>query len=187
MRVALVLSAGGSRRFVGGNKLLAPLRGRPIVQHAVAAARAAPAGRVIVVVGRDRARVAAAARGPRVSIVHARHHAKGVGESLRAGLAALRPAERTVFLFLGDVPVVPPGLTFRLARALRPGTVAVRPRDRAGPGHPVVMRRPSREIVARLQGDRGLGALIAGGTRWIGTVGHRSADIDTRRDLARWR
>lgn len=187
MRVAIVLAAGRSRRFRGGNKLLARVRGVPIVRRAVTTARRAPVGRIVVVVGHDHARVAAQARGPRVTIVTARDHRDGASASLRAGLAALRPAERTLFLFLGDMPAVSTGLPARLARALRPGVAAVRPRGRGEPGHPVVMPRPDRRTIEKLSGDRGLGALIGGRTRWIETRTPRPADIDTRRDLARWR
>ena len=38
---AIVLAAGSARRF-GGRKLLAPFDGRPLLHHALAAARAAP-------------------------------------------------------------------------------------------------------------------------------------------------
>ncbi len=187
MRVAIILAAGRSRRFVNGNKLLVRVAGVSLVRRAMLAASAAPVGRVIVVVGHDRLRVAAQVRGPRVTTVFARDHRSGASASLRAGLGALRPAERTLFLFLADMPAMPPGLPAKLLRALRPGTVAVRPRGRHGPGHPVVLRRPSAEVVAKLRGDQGLGALIAGGTRWIGTNDRRPPDVDTRRDLARWR
>ncbi|TVV73696.1 nucleotidyltransferase family protein [Sphingomonas solaris] len=187
MRVVLVLAAGRSRRFVGGNKLLAHAGGRPILSRALAAARAAPAARIIVVAGHDRARIARIARGPRTSVVFAHDHPLGVSASLRAGLAALWPIEREIFVFLGDMPAIPAALPRRLARSLRPGDDAVRPRGRDGPGHPVLLRRPDRATVARLRGDRGLAGLIAGRTRWLTDNARQPADIDTRRDLARSR
>ena len=48
MRVAILLAAGRSRRFVGGNKLLARQYGVEIVRQAVRAAQHAPVGRIIV-------------------------------------------------------------------------------------------------------------------------------------------
>ncbi len=187
MRVAILLAAGRSRRFAGGNKLLAKTSGRTLVAHAVVTARAAPVGRVIVVVGHDRDRIIRQVRRPGVSIVLARDYRDGVAASLRAGVAALRPRESEIFVFLGDMPNVSPLLAGRLARRLKPGDAAVRPRSAAGPGHPVLLRRPSRAILSRLSGDRGLGALIAGETRWVQIAERRSPDIDTRRDWARHR
>ena len=190
MRAVILLAAGRSRRFRKANKLLAPHRGRPLIDHALAAARAAPVARVIVVVGHDRARIVRHIRGIRTTIVFARDHREGLGASLRAGLKALRCNERDLFVFLGDMPTVPLGLTGRLARALRPGLDAVRPRGQAGPGHPVLLRRPDRDTIDRLCGDSGLAALIGGRTGWVATgrTGTaRPADIDTRSDLARWR
>ena len=185
MRVAIILAAGASSRFAGGNKLLASLGGQPLVQRAVAAAIAAPVGRIIVVLGHDRARMSRAVRHPRVTTVFARDHRRGASASLKAAMRALWPGERQLFVFLGDMPAVPHGVPARLSRALRQDDLAVRPRGIHGPGHPVLLRRPDRAMVAALAGDRGLGALLAGGTRWIESGRRQSADVDTRRDLAR--
>ena len=140
-----------------------------------------------MVVGHDRRRIALRAVGRRTIIAIARQYRAGLAESLRVGLNALWPIERQLFVFLADMPVVPKALPSRLARALRSGDAAVRPRGRAGPGHPVLLRRPDRLAMARLRGDSGLGALIAGRTRWIATNERHAADIDTRRDLSRRR
>ncbi|MET0268801.1 MAG: nucleotidyltransferase family protein [Sphingomonas sp.] len=187
MRVAILLAAGRSRRFVGANKLLARVGGAAIVTHAVRVARAAPVARVIVVTGHDHVRVARAVRGPRVRVVHARAHRAGVSASLRAGITALWPVERAIYVFLGDMPTVPPSLVRRQARALVPGVAAVRTRGRAGPGNPVLLRRPDADVVARLTGDRGFAPLIIGKIRWIDAGGGQPMDVDTRYDLSRLR
>ncbi|HSW41052.1 MAG TPA: NTP transferase domain-containing protein, partial [Patescibacteria group bacterium] len=57
----LVLAAGKGLRF-GGGKVRAPLEGRPLVGHVLAAARAAGLGRIVLVLGRDAAEVLAAVR-----------------------------------------------------------------------------------------------------------------------------
>ena len=149
MRVAILLAAGRSTRFRHGNKLLARHRGRALIDHALAAARVAPIGRVVVVVGHDRWRIAARARGPRTSIVFASGYQTGLAASLRAGLNALRPREREIFVFLGDIPSIDRHLPARLARAMGPGFAAVRPRGPTGPGHPVLLRRPDRATIER--------------------------------------
>lgn len=188
MRAAILLAAGSSRRFAGGNKLLARIGARPLLAHALTSALAAPAGRIIVVVGADHLRTAALARavgGGRVVIVRARDHETGMAASLRAGLAALRPIERELFVFLGDMPFVPPALARRLVRLLKPGVGAARPWADAVPGHPVLLRRPGPALVARLARDRGLGALLQGEIRWLPSHSRLLADVDSRRDLAR--
>ncbi|MBC2777938.1 NTP transferase domain-containing protein [Parasphingopyxis marina] len=147
MRAAIVLAAGRSRRFGQANKLLARYRGKRLVEHAVAAALAAPAGRVIIVAGGD-VRVARAVRalgGPRLSVVTslARHrHA-----NLKRGLQALRAHENEVFVFLGDMPDCPQGIGRRLAG--KKGNF-VRAVHRCVPGHPILIRNP-RAVRARLE------------------------------------
>lgn len=144
MRAAIVLAAGASRRFGHANKLLARYRGRPLLHHALAAAAAAPVGRILVVAGADRARIGRAVRAfgdPRAVTVFAQRHRDGRRASLAAGLAALRRSEREVFVFLGDVPAPPPGLAQRLLRCRAAGQ-AVRPMAGGVPGHPVLLRDP---------------------------------------------
>ena len=180
MRVAILLAAGSSRRFGRANKLLVGTRGSRLIDRSLAIVRAAPAARILVVTGRDRAAVTRAARGPRTTIVHAADHAEGMGASLRAALARVRRGERQAWLFLADMPQVPPTLAARLARAIRPGDAGVRPVWRGRPGHPVLLRLP---LATRPAGDRG----GARGVRLRTVAGPRGCvqDIDTRAMMAR--
>src|SRR3990172_1967285 len=57
--VALVLAAGTGSRF-GGGKLLAPLGGKPVLQHVLDRVAEAGMGEVMVVLGRDAGTVEAA-------------------------------------------------------------------------------------------------------------------------------
>src|SRR5207248_3830306 len=57
---AVVLAAGRSTRMGGSNKLLAEVRGKPLLRIAVEQALASRANPVIVVTGHDRERVEAA-------------------------------------------------------------------------------------------------------------------------------
>lgn len=190
MRAAILLAAGSSRRFGRRNKLLAPLGTRPLLGHALVAARKAVEGRVIVVTGADRAnvvRVVRSMRLPGVRLVHAARHGEGMGASLAAGLAELRPIERQFFLFLGDAPFVAKGLPRALIRALGPGTDAVRPMHRGVPGHPVLVRTAIARQAA-LKGDRGLGPLLRRArVRMIAAGPQAVGDIDTPVALARAR
>ncbi|WP_076073276.1 nucleotidyltransferase family protein [Sphingomonas montana] len=180
MRVAILLAAGRSRRFGRANKLLVQSGGLRLIDRTLAIARAAPVARVVVVTGHDAPAVTRAARGVRTTIVHARDHEAGMGASLAAGLAVLRPREREVIVLLADMPGVPGGLAARLWRALRPGDAGVRPVWRGLPGHPVLLRLP---LVQMPTGDAGPGR----GARLRPVPGPRGCvqDVDTRGMLAR--
>jgi len=164
MRAAILLAAGASRRFGRPDKLAQLLAGRSLLDHAVERARASGAGRVLLVTSR-------APRYRGVTHVRARNARSGLSASLAAGLAALRPIEREVLIFLADMPFAhAPRLR------LRPGMDAVRPRFRGRPGHPILVR--TRVAKARLAGgDAGLrGALRTAFVR--GDPGH-VFDVDT--------
>ena len=165
---ALVLAAGAGTRF-GGGKLLAPYGTGLLLDGALAAAFAAPAEQVVLVTGFDAEKVAAAARacaertgaGGRLRLVHAAAHARGLSASLRAGLAALPPETEGAFVFLADMPRVPPALAGRLAGAIGE-RLAAAPAFEGRRGHPVLLRRALFPRLADLEGDRGAGALLAG-------------------------
>src|SRR6185312_5454279 len=98
--VGLILAAGAGRRF-GSTKQLAVLRGRPLLAHAVAAMRAAPVERVIVVLGHDADAIRAAVDLSGVDAVVAEDWASGQAASLRRGLAEAGDADAVV-VTLGD-------------------------------------------------------------------------------------
>jgi molybdenum cofactor cytidylyltransferase len=152
--VALVLAAGAARRF-GSDKLSAPFRGEPLIRHAIRAARAAPVARVIIVHG-DRTEPGEWPGAPAVDSV--RIASGTLSESLKAGVAAAGDAEGA-FVFLGDMPLVPPDIAGRLAALLGDAFAAV-PRCAGKNGHPVLLSRRAFSEVARLAGDEGAGRLL---------------------------
>lgn len=178
MRAAILLAAGRGSRFGWSPKPLARRDGRMLIATAIRIARAAPAARLIVVVGRQGDRVAAAARrvDSRVRVVRSRRWRAGRAESLTAAIAALWPIEREVFVFLADMPEVPPLLAGQLAR--RFGAPA-RTCHRGGPGHPVLL---DAEALAQV---RGSGRFARSRLRAL--AAHRGCrfDVDRRRDLHR--
>jgi molybdenum cofactor cytidylyltransferase len=164
---AIVLAAGFGARF-GGGKLTAPWDGRMLIEGALAAAIAAPVTTVTVVWGADAAVPAAArayfeGRGEamRLKLVHAEHHARGLSASLKAGIASLPADCAGVFVFLGDMPRVPPGVLEPLAEALAAGALAAAPVFDAQRGHPVLFSRALFCDLLQLEGDKGAGSLLA--------------------------
>jgi molybdenum cofactor cytidylyltransferase len=164
---AIVLAAGFGARF-GGEKLTAPWHGRMLIEGALAAAIAAPVMTVTVVWGADPAVPAAArayfeGRGEamRLKLVNAEHHARGLSASLKAGIESLPSDCAGAFVFLGDMPRVPPGVLQPLAQALDGGVLAVAPEFAGQRGHPVLFGRALFGDLRRLEGDKGAGGLLA--------------------------
>jgi len=172
MRAAILLAAGASRRFGQRDKLQEMLAGRSLLDHAVARARASGAHRILLVTSRPR-------RIPGVTSVRSRNARLGLSSSLAAGLAALRPIEREVLIFLADMPFAhAPRLR------LRPGIDAVRPHFQGRPGHPMLVRTRAGKMGLR-KGDKGLGGALP--TALVrGEAGH-VFDVDTAEALRRAR
>lgn len=190
--VAVVLAAGSSSRF-GSPKLLAPLDGRPLLQHALDSLAAAALVDVAVVLGADAAAVEAAIawRSER-RVVNGRPW-DGLSSSLRVGLdaAAEVPGADAALVVLGDQPALRPSVVRAvLDAAAEPeneGAAFVRPRyaDDAAP-NPVLVRRQAWALAAGLHGDRGLGPLLAERPDLVAEVPVEGAnpDVDTPGDLA---
>jgi len=163
-RQAIVLAAGAGTRF-GGGKLLADWRGRPLILAAVEAALAAPVETVIVVLGCEAPRVAAALSAvtdPRLRLVVADDWADGLSASLRAGVESLPSDSDGFLLFLGDMPLIPPDLPPRVLSALNGGAAAVQPFHGQTPAHPVGFSAALYGPLRSLSGDAGAGALLRG-------------------------
>ena len=190
--MALVLAAGASSRF-GSNKLLAPLEGRPLLQHALDAVAAAGLADVVVVLGDEAPAMEAAIawRGERRAVNE--RPGDGLSSSLRVGLdAAVEVAGAdAVLVVLGDQPRLRAGVVRAvLAVAASPGTghaLFVRPRyaDDSAP-NPVLLRRAAWALAAGLDGDWGLGPLMANRPEQVVEVPVAGAnpDVDTPADLA---
>lgn len=188
--VAVVLAAGASTRF-GSPKLVAPLDGRPLLQHALDAVAAAGLDDVVAVLGDESAAIerAIAWRGERREINP--RPQDGLASSLRIGLdaAAMDPGVDAVLVVLGDQPSLRPEVVRAVLAAAEgnPATPIVRPRYRldAAP-NPVLVRRSAWALAAGLDGDRGLGPLLASRPELVTEVAVPGAnpDIDTPMELA---
>ena len=183
---AIVLAAGHARRF-GADKLLQRFNGAPLVTHAVNAALAAPVARVVIVkrpgLELDRVCRAAAARHARIEIIEIASDA--LSDSLSAGLAAVSGG---AFIFLGDMPLIPPNLPALLKGAIGERLAAV-PTCEGRPGHPVLLSARAAPLAVSIIGDHGLGSLLrqnAHDVAYLETHDPRVVlDIDTAEDYAR--
>jgi molybdenum cofactor cytidylyltransferase len=184
---AVVLAAGAGARF-GGGKLLAPLEGRPLLQHVIDRLAASRLDETVVVLGDDADAVDAAMDWGEARRVRNPDPARGLASSLQIGIAAVDDGSDAALIVLGDQPRLPA----RAVRALldapvvegRPIVVPVYPDD-AG-RNPVLLRRDAFPLVAEAAGDRGLGPLISGHPELVQDVPIRveggNPDVDTRAD-----
>jgi molybdenum cofactor cytidylyltransferase len=175
----IVLAAGAGRRF-GGAKQLAPLAGRPLLQHVVDAAP----DPLTVVLGAHADEVRAAVDLDRAQVVVCDDWEEGVAASLRTGVAAVGDVDAAVVL-LGDMPFVTPQVIADAVDHLTGRWDAVRTLYGGEPGHPVVLGRRVLAAVPDLCGDVGARDLLRSFRVRGWEAGHLCdpADIDTRQQL----
>src|SRR5271166_6522157 len=100
----IVLAAGAARRF-GGDKLIAPLRGKPVLQYAVEAACGSQALSCTLVVGDGAARMLAAVDPRRCAVAVNAKWRTGIASSIRCGVSAHGEDDACIVL-TGDAPLV---------------------------------------------------------------------------------
>jgi bifunctional UDP-N-acetylglucosamine pyrophosphorylase/glucosamine-1-phosphate N-acetyltransferase len=115
----LVLAAGrGTRMRSRTPKVLHPVCGRPIIDHAVRLGRALGAGRTVVVVGADDDAVRKALKGTGVEIVVQRE-ILGTGHAVEQARGRLASHPGPVLVMYGDHPVYRPSTLARLVAVQR--------------------------------------------------------------------
>lgn len=184
MLCGVILAAGEGTRFGPEPKLLADLRGRPLLEHAIRAqSRVRELERVVVVLGAHADAIRERVDFMRAEVVVCERWREGQAASLRRGLEECRDAEK-VIVTLGDEPLITPEMVARFTSE-PPGTRAV---YGGRPGHPVVLGREHIRAVMSLIGDRGAGQLLGGGAEIeLGGPHDRGRDVDTTEDLERIR
>jgi molybdenum cofactor cytidylyltransferase len=184
---AVVLAAGAGARF-GGAKLLAPLEGRPVLQHVLDRLAAAGLRDVVVVLGDDAPRVETAIDWRSERRVRNPDPGRGLSSSLQTGLAAVPEDATAVLIVLGDQPrLSAAALSAVLSAAVDPDRPIVAPVYARDPGrNPVLVRRSAFGLVARATGDRGLGPILAAHPELVREVSvdgvADNPDMDTRAD-----
>lgn len=188
-RVAAVILAAGEARRYGARKLLAPLDGRPLLQHVVDAANGSSASEVIVVLGHGRGELVSWIRLGRARAVVNEDHALGQSTSLHAGVRAAADADAVVVL-LGDQPLVTSALVDALvARQRETGAAAVMSSRDGRRSPPTLLRRDLFPAVGALEGDVGARAILDArsdvAVLEVGDALGRLDDVDVAADLAR--
>ena len=180
---AVILAAGEGTRFEGPeHKLVALLRGRPLVRWAVDAAIAAELDETIVVTG---AVDLGAILPSGITVVANPDWASGQGSSLAAAIEAIGDRHDAMVVGLGDQPFLEPA-AWQAVAVVRDAPIAVA--TYAGRRrHPVRLDRSIWPSLG-LAGDSGARDLMRRRpdlVREVPCLG-QPADIDTREDLGRW-
>ena len=157
---AVVLAAGTSSRM-GTNKLLLPLDGHSLIWHAVQTACASSADVVVVVVGNEAERVAAALPVGRHQRVDNPRYAEGLSTSFHAGLDALSADVAGALILLGDMPRVSlESLETLLAAARETPDRIIATNQRGRPAPPVYWPRALFVELRAIHGDEGGRSLL---------------------------
>jgi len=189
---AVILAAGRSTRMGARNKLLADVRGRPLVWHVAQAAAASRARPILVVVGHQADAVRSALAGMPLVFIDNADYAAGLSSSLKKGATALPRACEGMLVLLGDMPAIAAAHIDRLIAAFAPGAIIV-PTHEGRRGNPVLWPAARLQDILELEGDSGAKRLLAtyaGDVREV-ALGSDAifADVDTpdalRRFLAR--
>ncbi|MEM8581827.1 MAG: nucleotidyltransferase family protein [Pseudomonadota bacterium] len=177
----ILLGAGASRRFGKKDKLLEPLRGKPLVTHAASALRDFAPDHLIGV-----ARSASVIDQLRdFDIVSPNEDDPAQSDSLRAGVARAQDLGASrVLIVLGDMPFI----TLDLLREVVARSTDTRPSaatDKACALPPACFPAASFPDLMALRGDRGAAALLQDlpETHLVPVSSRLLKDIDTHVDL----
>jgi molybdenum cofactor cytidylyltransferase len=173
-----VLAAGTSRRF-GATKLVQPLRGRPIVQHALLAAAGACGEEVCLVIGHDQDSVLSASAGLCHNVVVNAEYQDGIGTSIAAGVRACGGGADAVIVLLGDQPLV---TTAHLRSLIDKWSGAdnqiIASVFEGVKGPPILFPRKAFAALMELEGDSGAKSLLADANFDVSSVDCPQAGID---------
>jgi len=187
----VLLAAGGSRRL-GHPKQLLRHQNRPLLLHAIDAARtAAPGAPLVVVLGAHRMRLRLALRraAPTVLVAANPRWTEGLASSLQAALDRVPHGTRAILVQLVDQPRVDADALRRLLAAWRrrPGIPAAARYDNRA-GVPAVLPRSSWRAVRALRGDSGARALLRDARALtLVDMPQAAVDLDTPEDVSAWR
>ncbi|HEY1387680.1 MAG TPA: nucleotidyltransferase family protein [Ktedonobacterales bacterium] len=186
---AIVLAAGKSSRM-GANKLLLPLDGHPLVWRAVSGACASSADAVLVVLGNEAERVAAALPPGRYQRVDNPRFAEGLSTSLQAGLDALPDEVDGALILLADMPFTASATLEALQAAARAEPDRVAATSQGGrPTPPVYWPRAYFGELHRIHGDEGGRSLLLRSPEAVHLVAmaqpDEALDVDAPEDYQR--
>lgn len=154
----LVLAAGGSQRL-GAPKQLLPYKGKTLLDHVLATARACDFDQLVCVIGGSAHEIRERVDLKNATIVENQHFGEGCSSSIAAALTAVDPRADVLVLMLGDQP----GVSAETVNALLAGRndsayAACAYED--GRGHPLAFASTTFKDLRALHGDKGVWKLL---------------------------
>jgi molybdenum cofactor cytidylyltransferase len=187
---AVILAAGASRRYRGGNKLLADLGGKPLIRVVVEQVLESAVDDVIVVTGKDRISVETALASLPLRFVYNENWLSGMGGSISLGVSAINARTDGVYVVPGDMPFLRGKLLDSLARVFEEtkGARIVFPvLPNGAQRNPVLWPREFFPQLVLFAGKKGAKPLLADyASCWSAVSGFPElvfADVDTREHM----
>jgi CTP:molybdopterin cytidylyltransferase MocA len=186
---AVLLAAGAGSRF-GGGKLLAPYKGRPLVEAALSGLRGSPVDEIIVVVGAEGERLRSIAAEYGARVVENPEWEAGMSTSVRAGLRTCALEARAALISLADQPLVGARAVERLVEAFEKGAEVAVATYGGEPRNPTIFSREVWPLLGReLSGDKGARVFLRRHPELVTEVPCDDiadpTDVDTVEDLRR--
>ena len=186
-----MLAAGAGSRF-GGGKLLAPYRGRPLIEAVLCKLHEAPVNEIIAVVGdktgeeEDMLRQVCSLYG--AIIAENPNWEEGISTSVKRGLSACSLDSDAAVVVLGDQPLVGETAVERLVEAHERGAVVAVATYGGRRRNPALFARWTWPmLVEELSGDEGARGFLERHPEMVTEVACDDvadpADVDTREDL----
>lgn len=160
MICALVLAAGRSERM-GTQKLLLPLRGKPVIARIVDELQQSPLEETFVVVGRDGEQIQQALQGRAVTVVTNPDFTGDMLSSVRCGLRVIPNGCEALLVGLGDQPNLTAQLVANLIGAFQEsGRGIIVPTHNGHRGHPLLIATHFRDEMLAHHDGIGLRGLL---------------------------
>jgi len=185
----LIPAAGASSRMRGGDKLLEPVDGTPMLRRQAQIARDACAQVIVTLRPEDVAR-RQAVTGVDVTVLSVATAAEGMAASIRAGAKA---AQGALMILPADMPELDSDDLRAMIEAFDQAPHAIlRAASADGrPGHPVIFPADLRGKLQGLRGDEGARSVLAQYPARVILIAlpdqHALTDLDTPEAWAAWR
>lgn len=186
MLTILIPAAGSATRMRGGDKLLEPVHGQPMLRHQARLALAVTPDVLITLRDPDPARLQAL-HGLTVTIIPVPDAASGMSASLRRAAHV----QTALMILPADMPDLTEADLFALsnAHAQTPGIILRGASQNGEPGHPVILPAALVPELALLTGDEGARSLLRRHHAHLFPLldNHAITDLDTPEDWNVWR
>lgn len=186
----LLLGAGASSRMRGGDKLLEPVDGTPLIVRQTKRALEASRDVLVALPAPDHPR-AALLQGLPVTRIAVPDASNGMSASIRRGVAALPAGLDAVMILPADMPDLTAADLRAMVQAYQPGTILRATAADGTHGHPVIFPTACFDALQALDGDQGARPVLAQYrdiVRTLALPGHNAlTDLDTPEDWAAWR